>query len=460
MTLRLHADVLDWDAKLKHSLFPVADDDKEPATKESIYLVCIQLFCQGGAWERAIDLSNNLKLHYETMHSYQSQADNLQFQATLYRRIVTEERFFPSYYRVIFHGKGFGAKPKQYIYKGKDWEQIGTFCERMRKTYACEIITSTAPVEDEITNGDGKHLQICAVQPAPDFREWCKIDPDTKNVGMLSLIDRKRRPDQDKDIFPLWLHEPELKCDEEVDETSKQTTLDQIAKIYAPVTNYYRNNEIYIFSCSRPIRKTNPALQDHPAREFLELYTEKIVVYTQDSFPCQARRSQIKQVISSLIKPIENAIITTRTKTKQLREMKSKYSASESNKRTSMVLLRRSIEEPLPSPTNALSVLIPQPSPTPSSNPGTPPALNTNPFTLALKGAICAPVNGGIPMYKSAFLTDVRTSKESGATPSLCAELENAITEQAEVVSSCLLLHANLVTSDMKPLHDEMVNGN
>lgn len=450
MILKRHADDLNWDSKPVNSLFSGLHENNQLESKESIYLVCIQLFCQGGSYERAIHLSEKLREYYEATYQYHSQSDNLQFQASLYKRIMTEERFFPSYYRVIFHGKGFSklnASSRQFIYKGNKWEQIGTFCERMRETHSCEIITNTAPVEDEIANGDGKYLQICAVQPAPDYRNWCR-DENLSNSGMLSLMDIKRS----EEIFPLWLHEPELTCENSADEKDKKLVLSKIENIPPSVASYYKQNELYTFACSRPIRKINTALQNHPAKEFLELYTEKILMYTDDFFPCHSGRSRIKKIISTLIKPIENAIITTRSKTKQLMDLKKKYSgAGSTTKRSSLVLLRHSLEgqySPYSPSVNTLASVTTEPPP-----------MNSSPFTLALKGAICAPVNGGIPMYKSAFLTDLNTAKESGATPALCEELQSAITEQAEVISGCLKLHANLVSPDLLPLHEEMVSG-
>jgi dedicator of cytokinesis protein 3 len=450
--LKRHGDKLGWNDTLdSSSLFPVTDDNGKLATKESIYLVCIQLFCQGQAFERALHLSDRLRVFYEATYEYYHQFDNFQFQSGLYKRIVTEERIFPSYYYVTFIGNGFSlsSSSRQYIYKGRNWEQIAAFCERMRETYKCEIITNTAPVDPSISNGDGRFLQICSVHPAPDYRNWISKE-NSPTTGLLSLIDNQ---DLLADKFPLWLHEPDLNCDLPEDETRKSKIFSEIAKINPLVSAYYRNNEISTFAFSIPIRKSNSALQGHSAREFLELYTKKILLYTEDTFPCNSLRSRIKLVESSYIKPIENAIITTRSKSKQLLDLKLKFSEVNPNNMRSSLMLRKSFDSQ-----NDLSSSFNR-GVTINSSSEQAFTLNSNPFTLALKGAICAPVNGGIPMYKSAFLTDFKTAKESGSTPSLCQELESAIIEQAEVISSCLLLHANLVSADYKPLHEEMVNG-
>lgn len=207
MTLCEHAEIIDWDSQVEDILSNFGSlSETAPSNKESIYMVCIQLFCQGGAWERAIHLSNKLRKRYLFTHDYQSQADNLQFQATLYNRIASEERFFPSYYRVIFHGKDFnkgGSKAKQLIYRGNNWEQIGTFCERMKELYDCVIISNTAPVDASITQSNGRYLQICAVNPAPDFREW---DIDNSAEGLFSLIDVYPSTDSKDELCPIWVN--------------------------------------------------------------------------------------------------------------------------------------------------------------------------------------------------------------------------------------------------------------
>ena len=186
-----------------------------------------------------------------------------------------------------------------------------------------------------------------------------------------------------------------------------KTVLDMIPQ---RIASYYRTNEVSMFSCSRPIRRPKSELAQHQAREFLELYTEKTIFYTEENFPCRSRRSRIVQMITFELKPIENAIIAIRTKTRQLEALQkqfSSYQGPKGRRPTSILNLRNSFN---------------------GSSSNTPLDMNTNPFTMALKGAIDAPVNGGIPMYKAAFISPDRSDIDS--TPQLRGSLQESIDEQ------------------------------
>jgi dedicator of cytokinesis protein 3 len=277
-------------------------------------------------------------------------------------------------------------------YRGLNWEQIGAFCDRIKKQYDCPVVTSNAPLDEAQIRGPGKGLQICALHPAADKREWKEAG---QSPGGLSTLLHSSLVPEDKAkefTYPPWLLEPELYSDL-ADLNAVKAFVDDIPPL---IGSYYENNELSLFTCSRPIRKRNPALNDHPAREFLELYTEKILLVSEERFPCRSRRSRVKQLITFELKPIENAIIAVYKKSRQLQAFLVKYSnsklasSSSPEKRSSLTILREKLEHH--------SFLPPTP-PTQHDN-----VRNANPFTMALKGAIDAPVNGGIPMYRSAFL--------------------------------------------------------
>jgi hypothetical protein len=151
-----------------------------------------------------------------------------------------------------------------------------------------------------------------------------------------------------------------------------------------------------MFSSTRPIRKkidsagaaASASLDaKDPAREFLELWTEKTVMITGDTFPFVSSRSKVHQTFVFEISPIENAILAVRGKNRELVYLESKYSALASKTESSMH------------------------------------ELNVSPFTMALNGVVDAPVNGGIPLYKKVFLNVVEKSANAEI-------LEAAILEQ------------------------------
>lgn len=87
--------------------------------KESLYLKAIEFFDRAELWEAAItvhtSLSNHstvliliqacedLKVYYqEILRDYNSLATILEKEAAFFRKIATESRFYPSYFRVVF----------------------------------------------------------------------------------------------------------------------------------------------------------------------------------------------------------------------------------------------------------------------------------------------------------------------------------------------------------------------
>ncbi|KAI8911734.1 C2 domain in Dock180 and Zizimin proteins-domain-containing protein [Gorgonomyces haynaldii] len=403
LALMLLAETLSWTSK--EVATPIAlkgydEHQPEHERKENMYLEAIQLLINGQCWERAIESSKQLAQHYEQSFNYEGVAETHSVRSTLYTKIMTEDRVFPHYYRVVFCGKEFSKHlaNKQFIYRASQWEPISSFCERMQAMYAdCKIITSTAPQPET----EGKVLQITAVQPNPDFRLWkqCLL-----KGNLFDLIHTK--PTQEHGS-PFWLYEPCLFGDD----LEARAVLDQIDTIPQPLGDYYRYNEVSTFSFSRPVRRPSDAFKNHPAREILEIHTEKIVLHTEEQFPFPGMRSRVRQLISFEMKPIETAILTIRLKTRQLLELRQKYERHtlSSKKRQSYAGIRSSLGS---SANESMA------------------SINHNPFTMALKGAIDAPVNGGVQMYKLAFLTDDHISRKSGATPELCQALESAIAEQ------------------------------
>lgn len=415
LSLKQHADLLKWVPR-PHVTFVQLKDvnshDFESDKKQAIYIQCIQLLCEGQAWEKAIEVCNQLNMHYLQTFDYVNQAENLRLQSSLFSKIVTELRSFAPYYRVQFYGTSFGSDlaGRQFIYRGNPGQQIGDFCEKMKAMYyRSNILTSMAQVDDSVATGSEMYIQICAMTAAPDFRNWSRNGTDFGLFG-FSNSNRKSDPDEvTKESCPLWLYEPNLFFE---DKEAKET-LDFVDSIPEQVSAFYMNNEISTFTSTRPFRKPAASLVDHPAKEFLELYTEKVIVQTEESFPCQSRRSSIKQIIRFEIAPIENAIIAVRSKTKQLLNLMRKHEPPSDVKRDSISRLRESIGPMSPAPHVA--------------------PMNLSPFTMALKGAIDAPVNGGIPMYRSAFLTQdtgVSSRNSSGITESQQLTLRDAIYEQ------------------------------
>ena len=102
------------------------------------------------------------------------------------------------------------------------------------------------------------------------------------------------------------------------------------------------------------------------ANDFTSLWTEKTVLICEDAFPTVLRRSEVVEIRIIDISPVENALNDVEAKKNELDGLERRYHA------ISQTEVDRS-------------------------------KINTNILSMALNGAVDAPVNQGIPMYRKAF---------------------------------------------------------
>ncbi|KAI8140729.1 dedicator of cytokinesis-domain-containing protein [Fennellomyces sp. T-0311] len=186
------------------------------------------------------------------------------------------------------------------------------------------------------------------------------------------------------------------------------------------IKKYYMANEVAHFSYSRPFDKGNIQQQpdaSKPETDFLNLWTKKTVFTSEETFPTTARRSKVVSIEDVEISPIENAVLAMEKKNEELCALANKYS---------VYLKQRG-------------------------------SVNISPFSMALNGAVDAPVNGGVTLYKKAFLTDWYWEKNPEMR-SWVRRLRSAINDQVEIIEKCLEIHRKLVSSDMKPFHNTLVD--
>lgn len=393
LALKLHADVLDWSMDI--NVEPLLEYNF-PRTqtafdrKSEILQNVVLLLERGCAWERAYEVLKELSVRYERGIgiNYGQLADIYQHQSSLLRKIWGQSsseaginnnstRFPPTYYRVYFHGGPWPdhLRGHQFVYKAGEWERLPAFIERIMNEYPdAQLYRNNGPVDLEISNGQVKFLQITAVKPEIDLRRWFNSDgmvgwPLLWENGDARSIGDWYRSDSVTDCIemavPLLILEPDL---ETQPDGIGIKTLSYLEKMPDQIKEYLMYNEVNLFTHSRPIKRTVAPNElsdiiEGPALEFSQLWTEKTLLITSDNFPCLSDKSLVVETINYDISPIENAIISVKGKNRQLLELEKKYSS-------------QSHQAPL----------------------------NMNPFTMALTGSVDAPVNGGIPMYRIAFL--------------------------------------------------------
>lgn len=153
------------------------------------------------------------------------------------------------------------------------------------------------------------------------------------------------------------------------------------------------SSAINIFSCQRPVTKVNPNGDE-------ETWIVKTFFTTEETFPTVLRRSEVVDIQTAEISPIETALIDVEQKTKELSALNIRYTA----------LAKSS-----------------QPS--------------TNALSMALNSAVDTPINSGISYYRQTFLSPeylVQNPERS----ELVQKLRDAIDDQ---VISFALLHSLLL---------------
>lgn len=277
LTLKLHADLYEWD--LNSFVPPMVDLDLPQQShfvrKETLCLLILDYLGKGKAWESAIEVCKELAFqHMEVTFNYHRLSEILLHQATLLEHIVTDQRYYPEYFRVSFYGSfPVALRNKQFIYRGDVWEKYPAFCERMISKHAgAQLLTSTTEPSDEIRFGTALYIQCTQVTPEPDRTLPIFTNPD----------------------------------------------------VPAPVRTYYEHSAINVFSATRSFTK-EPTQEEKP--RFRDLWTEKTYFTTEESFPTVLRRSEIIEIQVVEISPLDNALLDVEQKTKDLQALETKFSA-------------------------------------------------------------------------------------------------------------------------------------
>lgn len=271
LTLKLHSDLHEWD--LNSFAGPMEDlglpQQSQFHRKETLCLLILDYLGKGKAWESAVEICKELAYqHAEVTFNYGRLSEILRHQAALLEHIVTDQRYYPDYYRVTFYGNFPAAiRDKRFIYRGYEWEKFGAFCERMlNKHSGAQLLKVSGDPPVDIRFGNDQYIQCIAVTPEPNRTLPIFTNPDV----------------------PL------------------------------AVRTYYEHSAINLFSSSRPIRKTT--------RDGVEeVWLEKTYLTTEEAFPTVLRRSEVVGLEVVEISPLENALNEVEQKTKELTSLHLKY---------------------------------------------------------------------------------------------------------------------------------------
>ncbi|KAJ6239295.1 dedicator of cytokinesis [Anaeramoeba flamelloides] len=249
----------------------------QTASKENLLKKSIDYFNKGKSWELAIEQIQLLKNYYSENFNYSKLSHYLYKEAEFYNNIVTVDRFYATYFRVGYFGKGFedekyqGIKDQTFIYKGKELEKLPEFMDKLKVKYPKATYDVKDPTEEQ-KNGEGQYIQVCTVLPS------------SEDVILGKKISYKRSiPDK--------------------------------------VLKHRMEGQVNVFVYSKPFRKTKIKSKN----EFADLHIRNIYMIAENYFPTTCRRLKVNEIIIIEITPIQNGVNSIENKNEDLVSIITKY---------------------------------------------------------------------------------------------------------------------------------------
>ncbi|CAF0752403.1 unnamed protein product [Rotaria sp. Silwood1] len=178
-TLMLHAKLLDWDPDKileevhrkyiqAHSTVKTHDQ-----LKKKLYRDIIQLFDEGDAWEKAIEVCKELQIQYEQSFEYDNLSSLLLNQSRLYVHIMdaSRQRFEQEYFRIGCYGMGFHdfLQNHVFIYRAEPGQRLGDVREKLQTIFPHAILLDpTINIEEYHRRSTSQYVQVQVVQSISD----------------------------------------------------------------------------------------------------------------------------------------------------------------------------------------------------------------------------------------------------------------------------------------------------
>ncbi len=346
-----------------------------------VYRKAIDLYALGKNWEKCLAYCELLRTFYEREFMYEKLSSVLMEQAKYYLSIKQQERFYPTHFRVSFLGLRYPVdiRNKVFVYRGAPLESIMEFSSRLRHQFPTAKSVPPGKEKDEMKESEDKlYIQVSGVTTAY-AEEWDNMMPEFRD----SMID--------------------------------------------PVKLYRKNCNVSTFWFPRPFRKNRERKAQMKARgetynEFMDLWTKKIFMRTEDTFPNVKRRLEVVETTEHYQNPLEVAVITVVDKNEDLKR-------------------RIEVAESLEGRTAEQS------------------------FTMAINGTVDAAVNGGIANYEPFLTGSYRTdfpeiAEDVDSTPEKSAkvqELKNALVNHFIILKRGVEIHGKVCVDAMIPLHEIII---
>ncbi|PVI07271.1 hypothetical protein DM02DRAFT_357910 [Periconia macrospinosa] len=272
LALRLHAELYEWDPTtvvdpLVEPNFPAQTSFER---KEQLYFQMIENYENGQSWDNALGTYQELATQYEhNIFDFAKLARTQHAMAKIYERISKGDRLNHRYFRVVYTGLGFpvSLRDKQFIFEGSPYDRLATFTDRMQQQHPAAQILSSGMEQDV----EGQYLQIFPVSPQKDL------------------------------AHPIF----------------------QRARVAQSIRDHYLLSRPNMFTTA-----SRRAAQDGSSTE---VSIEKTVYTTAETFPTILRRSEIIEVGTVKLTPLQSAVERTNRKTIELLTLEKKASTGESS---------------------------------------------------------------------------------------------------------------------------------
>ncbi|KAF2668191.1 putative SH3 and Ded_cyto domain protein [Microthyrium microscopicum] len=273
LALRLHADLYEWDPS---SVVEPLEDPHFPSQtsferKEQLYFQMIKLYEDGQSWDNALGSYMELADQYEhNIFDFAKLARAQRAMATIYEGISRGQRDNPRYFRVVFHGLGFPVtlRDKEFIYQGLATDRMASFLDRMQRSYPnASVQSGGAGGVSGYDEGQSVHVYPVTAQ---------------------------------KDInHPIYRR----------------------AKVQQSVRDYYLLSRPHQFASSSRRKPSDGAVKDQSV--------EKTIFTTAEAFPTILKKTEIVEMTTISLSPLQSAIERTTRKTAELAAFEKRLTAGE-----------------------------------------------------------------------------------------------------------------------------------
>ncbi|KAJ3436436.1 dedicator of cytokinesis [Anaeramoeba flamelloides] len=249
----------------------------QTASKENLLKKTIDYLDKGKSWELAIKYLQPLKRYYIQTYNYSKLSHYISKESQFYKNIMTVDRFYATYFRVGYFGKGFedekyqGIKDQTFIYKGRELEKLPEFMDKLKIKYPNATYDVKDPTEEQ-KNAQGQYIQVCTVQPSSE-----DVILDKKITYSRSIPEK--------------------------------------------VLKHKMEGKVNVFVYSKPFRKSKIKSKN----EFADLWIRNIYMIATDFFPTTCRRLKVKDIIIIEISPIQNGVNSIENKNEDLVSIITKY---------------------------------------------------------------------------------------------------------------------------------------